>query len=151
MRWRGRSTRAPPTMPTGGAQGSRGVLVAGLPPPRGPAGQPPRRHGRARPQGAGVHHAPVTASLARLVFPALRWRRGSFAHERAKIDQTLAAGVGGFILFGGTREAVATLTPDLRAQAGRPLLVGADLERGARQPGHGLTELPPAAALGALG
>ena len=92
----------------------------------------------------------MTASLARLVFPALRWRRGSFAHERAKIDQTLAAGVGGFILFGGTREAVATLTADLRAQAGRPLLIGADLERGAGQQVRGLTELPPAAALGAL-
>ena len=92
----------------------------------------------------------MTASLARLVFPALRWRRGSFAHERAKIDQALAAGVGGFIVFGGTREAVATLTSDLRAQAGRPLLIGADLERGAGQQVRGLTELPPAAALGAL-
>jgi beta-glucosidase-like glycosyl hydrolase len=92
----------------------------------------------------------VTASLARLVFPALRWRRGSFAHERAKIGQALAAGVGGFIVFGGTREAVATLTSDLRQQAGRPLLIGADLERGAGQQVRGLTELPPAAALGSL-
>ncbi|HXI33231.1 MAG TPA: glycoside hydrolase family 3 N-terminal domain-containing protein [Gemmatimonadales bacterium] len=92
----------------------------------------------------------MTASLARLVFPALRWRRGSFAHERAKIDQALAAGVGGFIVFGGTREAVATLTSELRRQAARPLLIGADLERGAGQQVRGLTELPPAAALGAL-
>ena len=38
-------------------------------------------------------------ALARLVFPALRWRNGSFAHERARIDRALAAGVGGFILF----------------------------------------------------
>ena len=92
----------------------------------------------------------MTTSLARLVFPALRWRRGSFAHEREKIDRALAAGVGGFIVFGGTREAVAALTADLRAQAGRPLLIGADLERGAGQQVQGLTELPPAAALGAL-
>jgi beta-glucosidase-like glycosyl hydrolase len=92
----------------------------------------------------------VTTSLARLVFPALRWRRGSFAHERQKIDRALAAGAGGFIAFGGTRHAVAALTADLRAQAGRPLLIGADLERGAGQQVRGLTELPPPAALGAL-
>src|SRR5439155_611755 len=62
----------------------------------------------------------------------------------------LAAGVGGFIVFGGTREAVATLTRELREQAGRPLLVGADLERGPAQQVQGLTELPPPAALGWL-
>ena len=92
----------------------------------------------------------MTGSLARLVFPALRWRRESFGHERSKIDAALAAGVGGFIVFGGTREAVLTLTRELRAQAGRPLLVGADLERGPAQQVQGLTELPPPAALGWL-
>ncbi len=94
----------------------------------------------------------MTDSLARLVFPALRWRsRGGFAHERAKIDAALSAGVGGFIIFGGTAEAVTTLTRDVRAQAGRPLLIGADLERGPAQQVQGLTELPAAAALGWLG
>jgi beta-glucosidase-like glycosyl hydrolase len=94
----------------------------------------------------------VTASLARLVFPALRWRpsAGGFAHERAKIDAALAAGIGGFIVFGGTRDAVADLTGDLRRRAGRPLLIGADLERGPGQQVQGLTELPPPAALGWL-
>ena len=92
----------------------------------------------------------MTASLTRLVFPALRWRRGSFEQERAKIDAALAAGVGGFIIFGGTREATATLTRELRQQAGRPLLIGADLERGPAQQVQGLTELPSAAALGWL-
>lgn len=92
----------------------------------------------------------MSEPLARLVFPALRWRRGSFAHERARIEQALAAGVGGFILFGGTRAAVAALTATLRELAGRPLLIGADLERGAAQQVEGLTELPPPAALGAL-
>ena len=90
------------------------------------------------------------SSRARLVFPALRWRRGSFAHERAKIDAALAAGVGGFILFGGTRAAVTALTRDLRARAARPLLIGADLERGPGQQVRGLVELPPPAALGFL-
>ncbi len=87
---------------------------------------------------------------ARLVCPALRWRRGSFRSERAKIEQALAAGVGGFILFGGTRAAVTALTSALRATAGRPLLLGSDFERGPGQQVRGLTELPPPAALGYL-
>jgi beta-glucosidase-like glycosyl hydrolase len=89
-------------------------------------------------------------SLARLVFPALRGRHHSFAHEGPKIEAALAAGVGGFILFGGSRDAVASLTADLRQRAGRPLLFGADLERGPAQQIEGLTELPPPAALGWL-
>jgi len=92
----------------------------------------------------------VSGSLARLVFPALRWRSHSFDHEQAKIDAALAAGVGGFIIFGGTRETVTALTGELRRQAGRPLLLGADLERGGAQQVQGLTELPPPAALGYL-
>jgi len=87
---------------------------------------------------------------ARLVCPALRWRRGSFRSERAKIEQALAAGVGGFILFGGTRAAVTALTSALRDLAGRPLLLGSDFERGPGQQVKGLTELPPPAALGYL-
>lgn len=87
-------------------------------------------------------------SPARLVCPALRWRRGSFGSERAKIRSALASGVGGFILFGGTRAAVAALTAELRATAGRGLLIGSDLERGPGQQIRGLTELPPPAALG---
>lgn len=85
---------------------------------------------------------------ARLVCPALRFRRGSFRSEGAKITQALAAGVGGFILFGGTRAAVAALTRSLRERAGRPLLLGSDFERGPGQQVRGLTELPPPAALG---
>ena len=87
---------------------------------------------------------------ARLVCPALRWRRGSFRSERAKIEQALAAGVGGFILFGGTRAAVTALTSALRDLARRPLLIGSDFERGPGQQVKGLTELPPPAALGYL-
>src|SRR5256885_10581811 len=87
---------------------------------------------------------------ARLVCPALRWRRGSFRSERAKIEQAVRAGVGGFILFGGTRAAVAALTSALRDSAGRALLLGSDFERGPGQQVRGLTELPPPAALGFL-
>ena len=87
---------------------------------------------------------------ARLVFPALRAQRGVFTHERAKITAALAAGVGGFILFGGSRAAVTALTRALRRDARRGLLVGSDLERGPGQQFRGLTELPPPAALGFL-
>ncbi|MGH7530540.1 MAG: glycoside hydrolase family 3 N-terminal domain-containing protein [Gemmatimonadales bacterium] len=94
--------------------------------------------------------SPADLPRARLVFPALRWRRGSFAHEASKIAAALAAGVGGFILFGGTRAAVTELTRALRVRARRPLLIGADLERGAAQQVRGLTEFPPPAVLGFL-
>ena len=87
---------------------------------------------------------------ARLVCPALRWRRGSFKSERQTIDAALAAGVGGFILFGGTRAAVTALTSALRDIASRPLLLGSDFERGPGQQVRGLTELPPPATLGYL-
>lgn len=91
---------------------------------------------------------PPPLPRARLVCPSIRWRRGSFASEQTKIRDALATGVGGFILFGGTRAAVATLTQQVRARARRPLLIGSDLERGAGQQIRGLTELPPPGALG---
>jgi beta-glucosidase-like glycosyl hydrolase len=92
----------------------------------------------------------MTRAGARLVCPAIRWRRDSFRSAQPNIAAALAAGVGGFILFGGTRAAVASLTAEVRTTAGRPLLLGSDLERGAGQQIRGLTELPPPAALGYL-
>src|SRR3989454_12720169 len=87
---------------------------------------------------------------ARVVCPALRGRRGSFKSERTKIEQALAAGVGGFILFGGPRAAVTALTSALRDTAGRPLMLGFDSGLGPGQQVRGLPELPPPAALGYL-
>ena len=89
---------------------------------------------------------------ARLVFPVIRWSAESgFGAEQPAIARALELGVGGFIIFGGTAEAVAALTSDLERRAGRPLLFGSDLERGAGQQFEGLTQLPPPAALAALG
>ncbi|HSE27992.1 MAG TPA: glycoside hydrolase family 3 N-terminal domain-containing protein [Gemmatimonadales bacterium] len=92
-------------------------------------------------------------SLAHLVLPALRWREdaGGYAMDGGTLERALAFGVGGFILFGGTAEAAARLTRELRERAGRPLLIGADLERGAGQQFAGLSEWPPPAALATLG
>lgn len=92
----------------------------------------------------------MSTPRARLVCPDVRWRRGSFTIDRVKATAALAAGVGGVILFGGTRAAVAALTQAMKKEAGRPLLIGADLERGPGQQVRGLTELPPPAALGYL-
>ncbi len=92
-------------------------------------------------------------SIAHLVLPALRWRddTGGYAMDGGTLDQALSLGVGGFILFGGTAAAAARLTGELRERAGRPVLVGADLERGAGQQFAGLSEWPPPAALATLG
>jgi beta-glucosidase len=91
-------------------------------------------------------------NVGRLVIPALRWRAETgFGHESAAIEAALAAGVGGFIVFGGPAGEVAALVGRLRERAARPLLIGADLERGAGQQFAGLRELPPPAALASLG
>jgi beta-glucosidase-like glycosyl hydrolase len=89
---------------------------------------------------------------ARLILPALRSEALSgFAHEAGRIADALEIGVGGFIIFGGTAESVRRLTADLLRRAGRPLLLAADLERGAGQQIVGLTEFPPPMALASLG
>jgi beta-glucosidase len=90
--------------------------------------------------------------LAALVLPAIRWdaERG-FAPAQPAIEAALALGVGGFILFGGERDAVRALTRDLAAAAPHPLLVASDFERGAGQQVSGLTALPPAMAVASLG
>jgi beta-glucosidase-like glycosyl hydrolase len=88
---------------------------------------------------------------ARLILPALRSEALSgFAHEAGRIADALEIGVGGFIIFGGTAETVRKLTADLLRRAGRPLLLAADLERGAGQQIAGLTEFPPPMALASL-
>lgn len=83
--------------------------------------------------------------------PALRASAaGNFDHEAGRITEALGLGVGGFIIFGGAPDAVTRLTAELVERAGRPLLIGSDLERGAGQQFAGLTEFPPPGALAAL-
>ena len=90
-------------------------------------------------------------NAGRLVFPALRWKEETgFSHERSAIETAFEYGAGGFILFGGTPEGVGELTDRLGRQAGRPLLIASDLERGAGQQVAGLSELPPPRALASL-
>ena len=84
---------------------------------------------------------------ARLVIEALRLDRWSSAQVQDRVQRALALGVGGFVIFGGEADAVKSLTDCMRREAGRPLLIGADLERGAGQQIRGLSDLPPPAAL----
>ena len=88
---------------------------------------------------------------AEFLIPGLRWdlRRG-FDPERTLIDRALELGVGGFILFGGSVAEAAALITELRSRSRVPLLIGADLERGAGQQFAGATGLPPLAAIGSL-
>jgi beta-glucosidase-like glycosyl hydrolase len=91
------------------------------------------------------------SAAAALLLPAIRWDTNhGFDAERAAIDKALALGVGGFILFGGEQERVRALTKELRQKSRVPLLIAADLERGAGQQFSGATGLPPLAAIASL-
>lgn len=92
------------------------------------------------------------SSVVELLLPALRWDASAgWEKERPLIEKGLQLGVGGFILFGGVEDAVRSLTKELRQRSRVPLLIGADLERGAGQQIAGATGLPPAAAIASLG
>src|ERR1700719_4061775 len=89
--------------------------------------------------------------IAELFYPAIRWDAShGYETQRAAIDEALKLGVGGFILFGGPSEHVASLTEDLHSKSRAALLIGADLERGAGQQFAGQTALPPLAAIASL-
>ncbi len=90
--------------------------------------------------------------LAQLLIPVIRWSpdRG-FAEVRPMIDEALALGVGGFQLLGGEQDGVRALAKELQLKSRHPLLIAAELERGAGQQFAGATGLPPLAAITALG
>jgi beta-glucosidase-like glycosyl hydrolase len=91
-------------------------------------------------------------NAAALLLPAIRWdATHGYELERPAIERALTLGVGGFILFGGDQEGVRALTKDIRQRSRVPLLIAADLERGAGQQFTGATGLPPLAAIASLG
>jgi beta-glucosidase len=91
------------------------------------------------------------SEIAELFYPAIRWdATHGYESQRAAIEEALKLGVGGFILFGGPSEHVASLTEDLHSKSRVALLIGADLERGAGQQFAGQTALPPLAAIASL-
>jgi beta-glucosidase len=94
---------------------------------------------------------PAQRDVAQLLLPAFRWdaNRG-WDGERARLDEALRLGVGGVLLQGGTVESVRALTKEIQSRTRTPLLVGADMERGAGQQFEGAAGLPPLAAIAAL-
>ena len=57
--------------------------------------------------------------LAQLLLPAVRWDPAAgFAPALPAVVRGIAAGVGGFVIEGGTRDAVAELTDTIRKSAG---------------------------------
>lgn len=82
-----------------------------------------------------------------VLVPGLRWHEGGYGPDPA---EWVSRGAAGLILFGGEADAAHRKIDQIRASAGRPLLFGADLERGAGQQFEGATLLPPAGAFGTL-
>jgi len=92
------------------------------------------------------------STAAELILPAIRWDADAgFDPYRERIERWLAMGPGGFIFFGGERDAVRALTAELRRASTHELLIASDVERGAGQQVQGLTSLPPLAALAGMG
>ncbi|MGV3708634.1 MAG: glycoside hydrolase family 3 protein [Gemmatimonas sp.] len=90
--------------------------------------------------------------LAQLLIPTVTWNQGSgFGDARPLINEALALGVGGFLLQGGEQDVVRALAKELQLKSRHPLLIAADLERGAGQQFEGATGLPPVAAIAAIG
>lgn len=91
------------------------------------------------------------SALGQHVIAAIGWDRDlAWAGTREAIDGALGAGVGGFLIRGGPRYEVAQLARALHAHSPVPLLVGADVERGAGERFPGAVALPPAGALASL-
>ena len=73
---------------------------------------------------------------------------GDSAYEE-KIRSLVQKGIGGFIIFGGTREAVRSFLRTLRLEADIPLFLASDIERGTGQQIRGTTLFPCQMALAA--
>ena len=90
-------------------------------------------------------------NVANLVIPALRWEAArGYEASRPLIERALQLEVGGFVLHGGDEEGVRQFTKELRRRSRIPLLIAAEMERGAGQQFSGATGLPPAAAIASL-
>jgi len=78
-----------------------------------PGGDPvPAHAGRRRPAAPTPHPAArVVTQVAQLLIPVLTADAdGRFGAARARADEALALGVGGFLLYGGDTDAVRALT-----------------------------------------
>jgi beta-glucosidase-like glycosyl hydrolase len=90
--------------------------------------------------------------IARLLLPSVRWDPSvGFAPARPAVARALAAGVGGFLIEGGTCEAVAELAAEIRRDADvAPIIAIAPSTLGAADWGSAPVALPPAGAVASL-
>lgn len=84
-----------------------------------------------------------------LIVPSIRIHKGEGLAEALRCLREFDPRV--FLIYGGDAEDVAWMHETLEEQAGHPILICADLERGAGQQFEGLMPLPDAWALGQLG
>ena len=91
-------------------------------------------------------------NVAELIAPAIRWNPATEEYncEGGTLDEALDVGVGAFCFFGGRAASARALIAELNTRSRVPLLIAADLERGAGQQFAGATGLPPLAALASL-
>lgn len=89
-------------------------------------------------------------SVARLVFPAIRWRGRALEEVWPEVRGAIELGVGGFVVFGGRVSDMRALAERSWDRAGRPITFASDMERGAGQQLDGATPLPPPAALATI-
>ncbi len=83
-----------------------------------------------------------------LIVPGIRLDRDPEGERALALLRASQPWVAGFCLFGGERTQVLELTRQLRREAGRPLFIASDMERGAGQQVGGLTHLPDASIWG---
>ena len=86
---------------------------------------------------------------ARLFLEALRFDLEPEDVVRRQAERALELGVGGFVVFGGDAELVATRVAEWRDAVRHRLWIASDLERGPGQQFARLPELPPPAGLAA--
>ena len=86
---------------------------------------------------------------ARLFLEALRFDLEPEDAVRRQAERALDLGVGGFVVFGGDSELVATRVAEWTDSVRHRLWIASDLERGPGQQFAGLPELPPPAGLAA--
>ena len=86
---------------------------------------------------------------ARLFLEALRFDLEPEDAVRRRAERALELGVGGFVVFGGDSELVATRVAEWRDSVRHRLWIASDLERGPGQQFAGQPELPPPAGLAA--
>src|SRR5689334_1571062 len=90
----------------------------------------------------------ASRDVAQLLLPVFHWQpQRGWEGERTRIEEALRLGVGGVVLRGGTVESVRALTKELQSRSRTPLLVAADMERGAGEQFDGAAGLPPLSAI----